>query len=114
MSGEVEKDFQEIQIRMASVMTGMGEPVLKLLDPRPGERILDMGCGLGVLAEEMVKMGCEVVAIDVNSQGRSRRPGQRNVDARLMNAEAMTFKDEFDAVFSNASLHWMQPPEPGA
>ncbi len=109
MSGEVEKDFQEIQIRMASVMTGMGEPVLKLLDPRPGERILDMGCGLGVLAEEMVKMGCEVVAIDVNSQA-VEAARQRNVDARLMNAEAMTFKDEFDAVFSNASLHWMRHP----
>lgn len=77
MSGEVEKDFQEIQIRMASLMTGMGEPVLKLLDPKPGERILDMGCGLGVLAEEMVKMGCEVVAIDVNSQaGRGNTAAQ--------------------------------------
>ena len=107
MSGEVEKDFQEIQIRMASLMTGMGEPVLKLLDPKPGERILDMGCGLGVLAEEMVKMGCEVVAIDVNSQA-VEATRQRNVDARLMNAEAMTFRDEFDAVFSNASLHWMR------
>ena len=83
MSGEVEKDFQEIQIRMASLMTGMGEPVLKLLDPKPGERILDMGCGLGVLAEEMVKMGCEVVAIDVNSQA-VEATRQRNVDARLI------------------------------
>lgn len=109
MSGEVEKDFQEIQIRMAGVMSGMGEPVLKLLDPKPGERILDMGCGLGVLAEEMVKMGCDVVAIDVNSQAVSAAK-LRNVDARLMNAEAMTFKDEFDAVFSNASLHWMRHP----
>lgn len=109
MSGEVEKDFQEIQIRMAGVMTDMGEPVLKLLDPKPGERILDMGCGLGLLAEEMVKMGCEVVAIDVNPQA-IEATRLRNVDARLMNAEAMTFKDEFDAVFSNASLHWMRHP----
>ena len=89
MSGEVEKDFQEIQIRMASLMTGMGEPVLKLLDPKPGERILDMGCGLGVLAEEMVKMGCEVVAIDVNSQA-VEATRLRNVDARLMNAEIIS------------------------
>ena len=44
MSGEVEKDFQEIQIRMASLMTGMGEPVLKLLDPRDGEDGLRGGC----------------------------------------------------------------------
>ena len=109
MSGEVEKDFQEMQIRMASLMTGMGGPVLKLLDPKPGERILDMGCGLGLIAEELVKKGCDVVAIDVNFQA-VEATRLRNVDARLMNAEAMTFKNEFDAVFSNASLHWMRHP----
>lgn len=109
MSGEVEKDFQAVQVRMAALMTGMGEAVLTLLDPKPGERILDMGCGLGGLAQEMVEMGCEVVAIDVNAQAVAATR-QRHVDARLMNAEAMTFRDEFDAVFSNASLHWMRHP----
>ncbi len=109
MSGEVERDWQEVQIRMSGVMTDMGRPVLALLDPKPGERILDMGCGMGRLAESMVKMGCDVVAIDVNSQAIEAAKS-RHVDARLMNAEAMTFRDEFDAVFSNASLHWMRHP----
>jgi trans-aconitate methyltransferase len=35
----------------------------------------------------------------------------RGLDARLMDGQALTFEDEFDPVFSNAALHWMQQPD---
>lgn len=81
-------------------------PVLRLLAPKFHERILDVGCGDGYLAQQMILMGCEVVGVD-SSRELVAAAKARGVDARVMNAEALTFESEFDAVFSNAALHWM-------
>src|SRR5260370_20283756 len=88
----------------------LGMPVLELLDPQPGERILDLGCGDGVLSEKIVAAGAEVVAIDAapDMVAAARAKG---IDARVMPGQGLTFEQEFDAVFSNAALHWMHPPE---
>ena len=85
----------------------LGAPVLELLDPCAGERILDLGCGDGVLTEKIVAAGADVVAApDMVAAARSR-----GIDARLMQGQCLTFHQDFDAVFSNAALHWMHPPE---
>src|SRR5437879_10353622 len=85
-------------------------PVVRLLAPRLGERILDLGCGDGVLAAKMAEMGCEVVGVDASEMqvAAARKLG---VDARVMAGEALPFRDEFDAAFSNAALHWMLCPD---
>ena len=79
--------------------------VLDLLDPQPGERILDLGCGDGTTSRRLLDRGCTLVAIDSSPTLLAAARGQ-GIDARLMDAQALTFESEFDAVFSNSALHW--------
>ncbi len=98
--------------RHTGFVSDLGQPVLDLLDPHPGERILDVGCGDGILAAQLVERGCEVVAIDTSPDMVAAARG-RGVDARLLDAVDLAAAAEldggFDAVFSNAALHWMHP-----
>ncbi|MBM3516876.1 MAG: class I SAM-dependent methyltransferase [Alphaproteobacteria bacterium] len=87
----------------------MAGPVVALLAPQPGERILDLGCGDGALAAQLVAAGARVVGVD-SAPEMVTAARQRGIDAHLVNGEALTFLAEFDAVFSNAALHWMQRP----
>jgi trans-aconitate methyltransferase len=91
----------------AAFVPQLGAPVLELLAPRPGERILDLGCGDGVLTEKLIEAGCEVVGVDASAE-QVAAARARGIDARVMSGEALSFEQEFDAVFSNAALHWMK------
>lgn len=93
----------------ARYVTDLGWPVVELLAPRPGERVLDLGCGDGPLTARIAALGCTVVGVDSSAEmvAAARRLG---LDARVADAEDLAFDAEFDAVFSNAALHWM----PGA
>jgi len=93
--------------RNARFVSELGSPVLELLAPQPGERILDLGCGDGALTKKLVELGCEVVAVDASApQVEAART--LGLDAHVMSAEALPFGEEFDAVFSNAVLHWIK------
>lgn len=85
-----------------------GESLIELLDPKPGERILDVGCGPGQLTHKIAERGAEVIGLDASpemiGQARQNYPQLRFL---LQDAAAMQFDGEFDAVFSNAALHWM-------
>lgn len=85
-----------------------GEDLLAQLDPKPGERILDLGCGPGQLTSQIANRGADVVGVDISlemiGQARQNYPGLRFV---LADAAKLEFTDEFDAIFSNAALHWM-------
>ena len=89
-----------------------GQDVVKLLDPKPGERILDLGCGTGNLTEKIARSGAEVVGIDSSPEmiGQARR-SYPALSFVLADAAKMEFNNEFDAVFSNAALHWMLDAE---
>ncbi len=91
----------------APFVPALGQPVLDLLNVRPGERILDLGCGDGVLTEKIVALGAEVIGVD-SSPDMVQAANSRGLDARVANAYHLDFRREFDAVFSNAALHWMK------
>lgn len=95
--------------RDAGFVADLGTPVLDLLAPRTGERILDLGCGDGRLTRRLAELGAEVVGVDGSAKqvAAARALG---LDAHVMDGEALRFSDEFDAVFSNAALHWMRRP----
>ncbi|MGN6155007.1 MAG: class I SAM-dependent methyltransferase [Sphingomicrobium sp.] len=79
---------------------------LELLDPQPGERVLDVGCGDGVLTKKIAQRGATVTGID-NSLDVIRAAHANGVDALVVDSADMHFDGEFDAAFSNAALHWM-------
>jgi trans-aconitate methyltransferase len=97
--------------RNARFVSDLGSPVVELLAPRPGERILDLGCGDGALTKRLVELGCEVVAVD-SSAPQVEGARTLGLDAHVMSAEALPFVEEFDAVFSNAVLHWIKDADP--
>ncbi|MCK6371583.1 MAG: class I SAM-dependent methyltransferase [Gammaproteobacteria bacterium] len=95
----------------ARFVTELGRPVLEWLAPRAGERILDLGCGDGLLMAELAALGCAVVGIDASAE-MVEAARARGLDARVMDAQALAFDGGFDAVYSNAALHWM--PQAGS
>lgn len=90
----------------ARFVADLGTDVLALLAPRAGERILDLGCGDGALTVKLVAAGASVVGVD-GAPDMVRAACALGLDARVVDGQRLEFGPEFDAVFSNAALHWM-------
>jgi trans-aconitate methyltransferase len=90
----------------------MAAALLDLLDAKSGERILDVGCGTGHLTSRIAAAGATVLGID-KSRDMIRRAREQYPSLRfeVMDAREITFGGPFDAVFSNATLHWIKEPE---
>ena len=99
--------------RLGGFVAELGEAALELLDPQPGEHVLDVGCGDGILTQKIVERGATVVGID-NNLSMVAAAKARGLDARLMDAADLRFDAAFDAAFSNATLHWVLDKERAA
>ncbi|WP_449620449.1 class I SAM-dependent methyltransferase [Robertmurraya sp. Marseille-Q9965] len=88
-----------------------GQNLIELLAPKTGEKILDLGCGTGDLANQLFENGLDVVGVDnsVNmvELAKNKYPQIKFI---VQDATNLAFDNEFDAVFSNATLHWVKPP----
>jgi trans-aconitate methyltransferase len=94
----------------AHFVADLATPVIDLLNPQKAEHILDLGCGDGRLTKVLQDIGCIVTGVDY-SDNLVAAAKALGVNARQMDAHLLTFNQEFDAVFSNAALHWMKEPE---
>jgi trans-aconitate methyltransferase len=84
--------------------------VVELLAPQAGEAILDLGCGDGALTERIAATGAVMTGADA-SPAMVAAARARGTDVREVSGDALPFDAEFDAVFSNAALHWMADAE---
>lgn len=94
----------------ARFVSDLSADILGWLDPRAGERILDLGCGDGALTLKIANAGASVLGVDA-SASLVAQAQEIGVDAQLGDGQALRFSNEFDAVFSNAALHWMTRAE---
>ena len=95
-----------------AIITEFGAGVVELLAPGPGERIVDLGCGTGGLTAQIAEAGAEVLGIDASEAMIARaRVLYPNLRFEVARGEDFTLEAPADAVFSNAALHWMSPPD---
>jgi len=89
-----------------------GKGLLSLLEPQYGEKILDLGCGTGDLTAEIAASGADPVGLDMSvemiQKAQLKYPSLQFLQG---DGENFQLKQCFDAVFSNAALHWMKRPE---
>ena len=90
----------------ASFVAQLGTPVLELLAPQSAEKILDLGCGDGRLTWQIQNRNCEVLGID-SSASMIAKAQEKGLKARVLSAEKIDYHRQFDAVFTNAVLHWV-------
>ena len=94
----------------AGYVAALGAAVLDMLAPMKGERILDLGCGDGVLSEKIAAVGADLLGVDYSAD-MIKAAKAKGLRAELADAQNLDFRTEFDAVFSNAALHWMPQPD---
>lgn len=96
-------------------VANFGKDVVTLLDPQSNESILDIGCGTGDLTNDLQKSGAHVLGMD-NSENMLARARLKYPKLHFIKSDVTTFQmdKKFDAVFSNAALHWVKEPEQAA
>jgi trans-aconitate methyltransferase len=93
-------------VKNAAFVSNYGSAVAELLGDISGQRLLDIGCGDGRLTQELVGKGATVTGID-SSPSMIEAAKAKGLDAQVMDALEMRFNNEFDSIFTNATLHWI-------
>ncbi len=89
-----------------------GGDLVELLAPKAGERILDLGCGTGQLTKRIADAGATVIGVDHSPEMiRQAKANYPEIRFEVGDAREFAFDEPFDAIFSNAVLHWVKPPE---
>jgi trans-aconitate methyltransferase len=94
----------------ARFVADLGEPLLALLSGEAGEVILDLGCGDGALTQKIAAQGCKVYGCDT-SVAQLHATQEHGIEVFVMDGQQLGLKRRFDAVFTNAALHWMKQAE---
>ncbi|HEV2135436.1 MAG TPA: methyltransferase domain-containing protein [Terracidiphilus sp.] len=98
----------ELYNQNAAFVPGLAGGVLEWLNAQPGEKILDLGCGDGQLTSRLVSTGARVRGFDASAE-MAAAARTRGIEVDEGSAEKLPYPDAaFDAVFSNAALHWMR------
>jgi SAM-dependent methyltransferase len=97
--------------RHAAFVPALAGPILDWLDWQPGERILDLGCGDGVLGAHLAGQKVEIYGCDRSPRQAGAARANGLLRTVVADGAALPFGPVFDAVFSNAALHWMRPPD---
>lgn len=114
MANDKTNDFWDAKLydKAHDYVWQMAGGVIDLLDPKPGETILDLGCGTGHLASQLAQRGATVIGFDPSEKMlETARTEYPQLDFRVADARSFDFPERFDAVFSNAVLHWIHQPE---
>jgi trans-aconitate 2-methyltransferase len=86
-----------------------GEDLLQWLNPKAGELILDVGCGTGQLTAKIAESGAEVIGIDsATTMIEQARQNYPNLRFEVADTRNLQIDKSLDAVFSNATLHWVK------
>ena len=102
----------ELYKKKHSYVWQCGSKIREILLPQPGERILDLGCGTGQLTAEIAATGAEVIGLDSSESAIAQcLQNYPQIEFRVADAANFSCKQPFDAVFSNAALHWIHPPK---
>lgn len=98
--------------RNHSFVSQYGMDLVQLLAPQENERILDLGCGTGDLAQKIKNAGAQVLGVDQSANMVKEAKGKyTEIEFEVKDATELDYVEEFDAVFTNATLHWVKPPE---
>ena len=86
-----------------------GESLIKLLDPKENQRILDLGCGSGQLTSKISEFAKEVIGVDKSAEMIADAKSKfSDIEFHVMDASNFRFNEKFDSIFSNATLHWVK------
>jgi trans-aconitate methyltransferase len=96
--------------RNAGFVPTLGSALLELITTRAPARVLDLGCGDGVLTKQLGERGYDVLGVDA-SEAMVVAARARGIAARCEDGHTLPFEEEFDAVFTNATLHWLTRPD---
>lgn len=89
-----------------------GNSLIDWLQPKAGENILDLGCGTGELTAQLAESGAQITGIDAAAamieSARKHFPG---IEFEIADATTFSLPQQFDGIFSNATLHWVREKE---